>query len=161
MRLSSFLSFASFSVTLALYIPATAQTQKIDDYSAAKLMQDAQTLRSKIDPVTGSFGQTLEKYPNHLTMLILRAKDGQSELHERIADVFFVVDGSATLWTGGRMIDAKTTGAGELRGSGLEGGSATVLTKGDIVHIPANVTHQLRIASGKEFTYFVVKVTEK
>lgn len=58
------------------------------------------------------------------------------------------------------MTDSRQTDNGEFRGTGLEGGSQTLLKKGDIVHIPAGVPHQLRIAPGNTFTYFVVKVTE-
>jgi mannose-6-phosphate isomerase-like protein (cupin superfamily) len=119
-----------------------------------------QILRGKVNAATGSSGQTLEKYPNHLTMLILREKDGQSELHQHTADVFIVLDGSAGLLTGGHMTGSKQTDNGEFRGTGLEGGTLATLKKGDIVHIPAGVPHQLRIAPGNTFTYFVVKVTE-
>jgi mannose-6-phosphate isomerase-like protein (cupin superfamily) len=153
-------AFVACSAFLAWSTIAGAQTKKIDHYSAAELNQKVQILRGKVNAATGSSGQTLEKYPNHLTMLILREKDGQSELHQHTADVFIALDGSANLLTGGHMIGSKQTDNGEFRGAGLEGGTLTSLKKGDIVHIPAGVPHQLRIALGNTFTYFVVKVTE-
>jgi quercetin dioxygenase-like cupin family protein len=45
-----------------------------------------------------------------------------------------------------------------VRGTSIEGGETKELTVGDIVHIPAKVPHQLKIASGKPFTYLVIKV---
>ena len=34
------------------------------------------------------------------------------------------------------------------------------LAAGDILTIPAKVAHQVKMDTGKEFTYFVVKVTQ-
>ena len=147
-------------LSMALGSIAGAQTKQVDHYSAAELTQQAQGLRSKPDPATGNPQQTLAKYPNHYTMLILREKSGQSELHEHMADVFVVLDGSAELLTGGRMVGARQTEKGESRGTGVEGGTASTLKKGDIVHIPAGVPHQVRLISGSTMTYFVVKVSE-
>jgi quercetin dioxygenase-like cupin family protein len=45
-----------------------------------------------------------------------------------------------------------------LRGTGIEGGQSQKLGVGDIVHIAPNTPHQLKLAPGKTFTYFVVKV---
>jgi quercetin dioxygenase-like cupin family protein len=138
-----------------------ANAQHVDHYSTEGLKAQGMALRSKLDAATGRYLQVLDKYPNHLSMLILREKDGQAELHEKTADVIFVVEGNAELWTGGEMKDAKQTEEGERRGSGLAGGTATTLRKGDIVHIPANVPHQVRIATGGTVTYFVLKVREE
>ncbi len=151
---------ACWSIALLIAVGPTMQAQKVDDYPASQLMLDARNLLGKGDPVTGISERKLEQYPNHYTLLIVRTKDGQSELHEHMADVLIVLDGDATLWTGGHMTDAKPTGKGEARGTGVDGGTATTLGKGDIVHIPANVPHQIRLAPKKTITYFVVKVAE-
>jgi mannose-6-phosphate isomerase-like protein (cupin superfamily) len=151
------------SVLLLSFTCATAlaQSPRIDHYTAAELAAREQALHGKVDSATGTAGSTLETYPNHRTMFILREKDGQSELHEKVADVFIATDGTAELWTGGRMLQAKTTEPGEQRGSGLDGATKLLLQKGDIVHIPAGVPHQLRIARGSHFAYFVVKSQER
>ena len=85
---------------------------------------------------------------------------GQSELHAKVADVVFVLDGSAELWTGGKIIGAKETAKDEQRGTGLTGASHVPLTKGTIVHVPAGLPHQVRLPKGGKFTYFVVKVND-
>ncbi|MDE3180214.1 MAG: hypothetical protein KGM47_11230, partial [Acidobacteriota bacterium] len=64
------------------------------------------------------------------------------------------------LVTGGRLVGSKTVGEGELRGASIAGGHRQELAKGDIVHISPNTPHQLLLASGKTFTYFVIKVRE-
>jgi unsaturated rhamnogalacturonyl hydrolase len=86
-----------------------------------------------------------------------RDKPGQSELHEKETDVFYIVEGSATFVTGGKMVDPKTTGPGEVRGSAIEGGEARTLSKDDVIVIPAGVPHWFKDVQGT-FLYFVVKV---
>lgn len=86
-----------------------------------------------------------------------RDKPGQSELHEKDTDVFYILQGSATFVTGGKMLDAKTTAPGELRGSGIEGGESRTLSKDEVIVIPAGTPHWFKEVQGT-FLYFVVKV---
>jgi len=85
-----------------------------------------------------------------------RDKPGQSELHEKDTDVFYVLQGTATFVTGGRMVDPKTTAPGEIRGSAIEGGETRTLSKDDVIVIPAGVPHWFKDVQGV-FLYFVVK----
>lgn len=147
---------------LILFVASTAvlaQDSKVDVYSASTL-EEKESAALSGNRNTGSSSGILNRYPNHLTMFIVRDKDGQSELHETVADVFFVVDGEAELWTGGKMQSAQVTAPGEQRGISLTGNDHVLLRKGDIVHIPAGVPHQLRVRPGIHFAYFVVKVDE-
>lgn len=140
---------------------AFAQTGGMNHYSAAQLKEMAHKLEQQESfRTTGSAGETLDKYPGSFTMLTVRNATGGSELHEQYADIFFVVDGEATLTSGGTIVDPKTTAPGEIRGSSVAGGEQQTLGKGDMVHISPNTAHQLVIAKGKTFTYFVVKVKE-
>ena len=86
-----------------------------------------------------------------------RDKPGQSELHEKDTDVFYVLQGSATFVTGGKMLEPKTTAPDELRGSGIEGGESRTLSKDDVIIIPAGTPHWFKDVQGT-FLYLVVKV---
>jgi quercetin dioxygenase-like cupin family protein len=57
-------------------------------------------------------------------------------------------------------VNSSTTAPGEVRGDSVQDGKETRLKKGDIVHIPANIPHQLVLAKGGTFQYFIVKVQE-
>ena len=57
-------------------------------------------------------------------------------------------------------MDGKTTAPNEMRAASIKGGEEKKLAAGDIVTIPAKVAHQVKMDTGKEFTYFVVKVTQ-
>lgn len=102
--------------------------------------------------------ERLASFGNHLAMIAHREADGEAELHEVQADVFVVQDGEATLVIGGEVVGGKTTAPGEIRAPSIKGGDRRKLAVGDIVHIPARTAHQLLVAPGKKFTYFVIKV---
>jgi mannose-6-phosphate isomerase-like protein (cupin superfamily) len=139
---------------------AYSQTMKSDHWSPAELLERAKHLRELAARADGSASETLEKYPHHYTMLAFRTRDGGGELHQTFADLFYIVDGHATLITGGDVVDPKTTAPGELRGASVKGGSRQELKTGDVVHIPAGMPHQMLVANGETVSYFVVKVEE-
>jgi glc operon protein GlcG len=87
-----------------------------------------------------------------------RVDPGQAEIHTLDTDVIYVVDGSATLVTGGKAIDTKTIAPNEIRGSRIEGGEEHHITKGDAIIIPNGVPHQFTSVTG-ELHYFVCKPT--
>src|SRR3954469_14567121 len=67
-----------------------------------------------------------------------RDKPGQAELHTKDDDVIYVLQGTATFITGGKVVDAKTTAADEVRGAGIKGGESRKLSQGDVIIIPHN-----------------------
>jgi glc operon protein GlcG len=87
-----------------------------------------------------------------------RIEPGQAEIHTLDTDVIYVVDGSATLVTGGKAVDAKEIAPNEIRGTKIEGGEEHQITKGDVIVIPNGVPHQFTAVTG-ELHYFVCKPT--
>jgi mannose-6-phosphate isomerase-like protein (cupin superfamily) len=69
-----------------------------------------------------------------------------------------VESGEATLVVGGTVVDPKTTAPHEIRGPSIRGGDRVALAAGDVVHIPIKMAHQMLVESGKQITYFVVKI---
>ena len=138
-----------------------AQSANVDHITHEDMMAKAQELSPKANGPDGAASAKLTDYPNHYTMMALRKKDGAVEVHQEFADVFFVVQGHATLLSGGKLLDASTVSSGELRGKSLQGGTRANLKPGDVVHIPAAIPHQLLVSGGEPFVYFVVKVKEK
>ena len=151
---------AKLALLLALCsIPLVAQNP-VDAFSSSKLKELAAKLSAEAKKKGGSSFETLTRYGNHYTMMAYRDRTGSSELHVKDADVFMILDGDATIVTGGKMVKAKTTQPNELRGTGIDGGSTQKLGPGDIIHIQPNTPHQLKLAPGHSITYFVVKVTQ-
>src|ERR1700733_4388985 len=77
-----------------------------DLYSPADLMALEKALGQKTD-ATGTATETLKKYASDYTMLAFRNKSGKAELHEKFADFYFVVEGQATLVSGGQLAQGR------------------------------------------------------
>ena len=86
-----------------------------------------------------------------------RTAPGEVEYHDRFVDIMHVIDGSATVVTGGEMVNPREVAAGEIRAETIDGGTAHTLTNGDVLAIPQGVPHQFTDVSDP-FLYFVVKV---
>jgi mannose-6-phosphate isomerase-like protein (cupin superfamily) len=62
-------------------------------------------------------------------------------VHEREAELFYVVDGSGTMVTGGKLRDEKRTNPENLQGSGIDSGMSRRVAKGDFIMVPENTPH--------------------
>jgi len=129
-------------------------------WSRPILMERAAYLRKLAAYSEGSASENLKEYPRHATMLSVRGRDGMAEQHEHFADLFVVLDGRATLITGGTISGAHVVGPGEIRGTVVEGGTRMELRAGDLAHVPAGVPHQMLVPGEKTFTAFVLKIQE-
>jgi glc operon protein GlcG len=103
-------------------------------------------------------GMPLLETPGYKVHASRRVEPGQAEIHTLDTDVIYVVDGSATLVTGGRAIDAKEIAPNEFRGTKIEGGEEHQITKGEVIIIPNGLPHQFTAVKG-ELHYFVCKPT--
>jgi quercetin dioxygenase-like cupin family protein len=86
-----------------------------------------------------------------------RSKPGEAEIHEKVADVFMVMEGGSTMVTGGTVVGGKTTGPGEIKGTSIQGGHTYQLSKGDVMIVPAGVPHWHKEVP-KSIVYYTVKV---
>jgi len=109
---------------------------------------------------TGSSGGSLVKSGNLELRLSVRTTNGGAEVHAHFDDLMIVQQGSATLITGGTVVDSQTSGSGETHGTRLEGGQAQQVKAGDVFIIPAGVPHQLLIPAGTTYSALVAKIQE-
>jgi mannose-6-phosphate isomerase-like protein (cupin superfamily) len=96
-----------------------------------------------------------------LLILANRRDAGTAEYHERTNHIFIIVEGEATFITGGKMIDPKETGPGEIRAASLEGGETYHLTKGDVITIPAKTPHWWKEIPTKTVAYYAINIQSK
>jgi glc operon protein GlcG len=87
-----------------------------------------------------------------------REAPGLAEVHGRDTDIIYVLDGSATVVTGGAVVEGKPTAPDELRGASIRGGDRRALVKGDVLVVPNGVPHWFQEVNAP-FLYYVVKVT--
>jgi mannose-6-phosphate isomerase-like protein (cupin superfamily) len=140
--------------------PKAPKQTLVDHWSPTILLERAAYLKKLARFGDGSASETLREYPQHFAMLSFRSRDGEAEVHQNFADLFFVLAGAATLMTGGTVTRARTVGPGETRGDSIEGGSRQELKAGDVAHVPAGLPHQMLVAGEKTVTCFVMKVQE-
>lgn len=110
---------------------------------------------------TGSAGPIIANYGKLSLMLSVRTANGVGELHQNQDDIMIVKKGTATLVTGGTLVDPKTVSDGELRGTSVKGGVSKPLGPGDVVIVPAGVPHQLLVPKGTAYESLIAKVKEK
>ena len=132
----------------------------LDHWTSAVLLERAAYLHKLARQGDGSAGETLKEYPRHCAMLSFRSRDGEAEAHENFADVFYVLEGRATLVTGGTVAGARLVKPGETRGTSIEGGTRQELRAGDVAHVPAGLPHQMLVAGEQTVTCLVMKVQE-
>ena len=154
MRLTFILAMA------ALTIPCCAQPQSKSEVFTEQAITSQLAALVQSAKVSGSIGSTLGDYGSRAIKLSVRTASGGAEMHAHYDDIFFVTDGKAELLTGGNVVDAKTDTQGETKGSSIQNGRSVTIAKGDVVHIPAGVPHQLILAPGSVYTSVVIKVRE-
>ena len=131
-----------------------------DHWTLAVLLERAAYLRQMARHGDGSAGETLKEYASHSAQLSVRSRSGVAELHEKFADVFYVLDGCATLVTGGSIANSNHVAPGDLRCDAVQGGVRQPLRSGDVAHVPANVPHQMLLDGDNTLTCMVFKIQE-
>jgi uncharacterized protein GlcG (DUF336 family)/quercetin dioxygenase-like cupin family protein len=84
---------------------------------------------------------------------------GQAEIHFADTDIIYVIEGSATVVTGGQVIEPRALAPGEVRGNAIEGGDENQIHTGDVLTIPNGVPHWFK-AVHTPFRYYVIKSSQ-
>ena len=69
-----------------------------------------------------------------------RASVGPAAVHDKEAEMFYVIEGSATMITGGKLT-GETRNGDNLSGTGIEGGVTRQVAKGDFIIVPEATPH--------------------
>ncbi len=73
---------------------------------------------------------------------------GSASVHEKEAEMMYVIDGSGTLVTGGKLVGETRTNATNLSGTAIQGGEARKVSKGDFIVVPEGTPHQIAAVDG-------------
>ncbi|HKX84749.1 MAG TPA: hypothetical protein VJL58_11055 [Pyrinomonadaceae bacterium] len=79
------------------------------------------------------------------------------EVHDLSDDIYYVLDGTATLFLGGSLSEPNQISPGEWRSKSAGGGQKVDIKKGDLVVVPRGTVHQ-RTVTGKGFSMILIKV---
>lgn len=94
---------------------------------------------------------------NYMVNTSRRDRPGLAEIHTLDTDIIYVVEGTATLVTGGIAIEPKEIESNEIRGSRIDGGETRQLSKGEVIIVPNNTPHWFKEVGGT-FLYYTIKV---
>ena len=148
--------FVPVLVAAAVVAQATPQVRV---WKSGEIDKRGAELAKKLDAQKVA-SEVIAKDGNRTFMVAHREGSGLAELHEKDADIMVISRGEVTMVYGGTIVDGKTTAPGETRGPSITGGTEGKLGPGDVLHIPAKVPHQMKLAPGAQVTYFVTKVVE-
>jgi mannose-6-phosphate isomerase-like protein (cupin superfamily) len=147
-------------VLLAMALPAAAMSgDNTMVFSGKAIQMQLVQLASQAKTLGGS-GSILGATGNLILKLSVRTVSGGAEAHAHYDDLMIVQQGSATLVTGGIVLDAKTTADGETNGTGIEGGTSQQIGVGDVLIVPAGKPHRLLIPPGTTYSALVAKIKE-
>ena len=80
-----------------------------------------------------------------------------AKLHDASDDIYYVLEGGATLVVGGRLDSPKEVEPGEWRGPRIIDGKTYEIAKGDLVIVPRGTPHG-RSTENKDFTMILIKI---
>ncbi len=94
---------------------------------------------------------------NYMVHTSRRETPGMAEVHALDTDIIYVLDGTATLVTGGNVVGGHATAADEVRGASIEHGESRQLSAGDVIIVPNGTPHWFQHVSGP-INYYTIKV---
>ncbi len=147
--------------TTMMFVALTAQSGpgQVHVWKASEIADKGNALAKKLDAQKVA-SEIVSTDGNRTFMVAHREGSGLAELHDKQADIMTISVGEVTMVYGGTVVDGKTTAPGETRGPSIRGGTEVKLGPGDVLHIPAGVAHQMKLAPGAKVTYFVTKVVQ-
>ena len=145
--------FAATTVAVLCAVPAFAQQVVTPETTAGVYMSaaDVAAAVAKLpkNPLAsvpvfkiGSFNVNVEH------RLGAPAAAQAASVHDKDAELFFMMDGTATLVTGGKLVEGTKDGD-NWRGKSIEGGKSQKMSKGDFMMVPAGVPHWFTDINGQ------------
>jgi mannose-6-phosphate isomerase-like protein (cupin superfamily) len=133
----------STGVSAAWAQQPTAQTMKTfatfaSSADVQNLIANAKKIRTPDQPMVS---QPIVQLAPYRANLEYRPAVGPASIHEKEAELFYVIEGAGTLMTGGKLVNEKRTNAENLSGTALEGGTPQAVSKGDVFIVPENTGH--------------------
>jgi mannose-6-phosphate isomerase-like protein (cupin superfamily) len=138
-------------ITLTLFAAASfAQRGPQPDHtytSAADIMALIAKAKSERTNNQPTVTENILRVAPYQASLEYRTSVGPAAVHEKEAEFFYVIDGSATLVTGGTLKEGKRNGD-NIQGTGIEGGNMQNVAKGDFIVVPENTPHWFSSING-------------
>jgi mannose-6-phosphate isomerase-like protein (cupin superfamily) len=137
----------------AIVLPQAPATQA--DAAMMKIFASATDVQGLLAKAKGERKEGQVMVAEHILSLApytanleYRPIEGAVAVHEKEAEMVYVIDGGGTLTTGGKVVGEKRTNDANLSGTAIDGGTAQTINKGDFAIIPQGTPHQFKPANG-------------
>jgi mannose-6-phosphate isomerase-like protein (cupin superfamily) len=127
--------------------PAAAAPMKtfVSSSEIAALVDKAKAERKPNQPLVVEPILLLAPYRAQIEYRPARAP---AAVHEKDAELMYVLEGEGNIVTGGKLVDEKRTNAANLTGTSIEGGHSQAVKPGDYVFVPQSTPHQVEPTGG-------------
>ena len=146
-------ALTGLAAALALIaVPAFAQAPAAPEMKIFTTSADVQALIAnarKIHKAEPTITQPILSLAPYRASLEYRTATGPAAVHEKEAELFYVIEGSGTLTTGGKLKDEKRQNPTNLGGTGIDGGQSRTVSKGDFIIVPEGAPHQYTDIKGE------------
>ena len=143
------LAFAFASGSVLAQQPGQNPGQALKTFaSSADVAALAAKVKSERKEGQALIAQPILQLAPYNVSLEYRTAVANAAVHEKEAELFYVIDGSATIVTGGKLVDEKRTNAENLAGTGIQNGKSQHVAKGDFVMVPENTPHWFSAIDG-------------
>jgi mannose-6-phosphate isomerase-like protein (cupin superfamily) len=109
---------------------------------------DVAAMIAKSPADRNALGQRLIQLGTYSVNMEHRVTNNAAAVHEKEAELFYVIEGAGTIVTGGKLVEEKRTNDANLSGTSIEGGVSKKISKGDWVLVPEGVPHQIPNVDG-------------
>ena len=153
------IAVAGLLVTSAIAVSAQRQPSEATRPVVVMSSQSLDDLKQRLQPGNKT-EELIDSAGMQLRVAIQHEKNktgAAAELHDASDDVYYVLEGGATLVLGGKLETPKEVEPGEWRSPRIIDGKTFEITKGDLVVVPRGTPHQ-RSTANKDFTMILIKV---
>jgi mannose-6-phosphate isomerase-like protein (cupin superfamily) len=139
-------------LVLALALPLAAEAAEPPGPLMSASAADVQALiaKAKSDRKPGQnlTVEPLLRLAPYGVNLEYRTGVAPAAVHETEAEMFYVIDGAATVVTGGKLAGEKRTNPTNLTGTGIDSGTPRKVAKGDFWIVPQGTPHWFSSVEG-------------
>lgn len=143
-------SFAA-SIALTIVIAAAAAVVVAQQPAAQNAAPELKTYTSAADVqalIAQKKAAPLLAAAPYSVNIEYRATVGPAAVHEREAEIFYIIEGSGTLVTGGKLVNQTRTNPTNLSGTAVSGGSSRTVSHGDFILVPEGTPHWFSAIGG-------------
>ena len=130
-------------------VPEAAAVAAAKTYTSSEEVQRLIAHAREVHKAEPTIIQPILSLAPYRASLEYRTATGPAAVHEKEAELFYVIEGSGTLTTGGKLKDEKRQNPTNLQGSGIDGGMSRAVSKGDFLIVPEGSPHQYSDIKGE------------